>query len=114
MPTMPAATPNSLSGVAGSCRVMAAVIRKAKIGVVELRIVARPASTLRSAQAISVKGMTLLRQAWKRKRRQTAASRGRRRPRDRMTAWRMPPAISVRAAMKVTGGMVATPIRMKV
>src|SRR5262245_61272170 len=37
--------------------------RKAKMGDVELRMVAKPASTVRSAQAISVNGTTLFRQA---------------------------------------------------
>ena len=89
-------------------------MRKAKIGVVELRIVASPASTLVSAQAISVNGIALLRHAWNRNRRQVAASDGRRSPRDRMTTTRIKPAIRVRAAMKVIGGMVATPSLMNV
>lgn len=84
-----------------------------KIGLVELRIVASPASTLRSAQAISVNGMTLLRQAWTRKSRQVAPSRGRRRPRQRSTPSRIAPASSVRAAISVTGGIVSTPTLMK-
>ena len=63
MPAMPAATPNSLRAVTGSWRVTNAVSRKVKIGEVEFRMVARPASTVRSAQAISVNGTTLLRQA---------------------------------------------------
>src|SRR4051812_7097612 len=48
-----------------------------------------------------------------RKRRHVAWSRGRPSPRQRMRARRMPPAINVRAAISVTGGMVATPILMK-
>ncbi len=48
------------------------------------------------------------------KRRQAAKSRGRRSPRQRMTANRTPPAISVRAAISVNGGIVSTPILMKV
>ena len=44
-------------------RVIAAVRRKVKIGDVELRMVARPASRKRSPHAISVHGITLLRQA---------------------------------------------------
>jgi hypothetical protein len=63
MPAIPATTPNSLRGLAGSCRVTRAVNRKVKIGAAELRIVAGPASTNRSPQAISVQGITLLRQA---------------------------------------------------
>jgi hypothetical protein len=85
-----------------------------KIGVAELRIAASPASTDCSAQAISVKGMTLFRQAWRKNRRHVSRSRGRRTCRCRRTASRMPPAISVRAAIKVTGGTVSTPILMKV
>lgn len=111
---MPAPTPISLRTVTGSWRVISAVSRKVKIGEVALRMVARPASTERSAAAISVKGITLLRQAWKAKRRHVAASRGMASPRQRMMANRMPPAIKVRAAMKVTGGIVWTPILMKV
>ena len=64
----------------------ATVSRKVKIGEVELRMVARPASTVCSAQAISVKGTTLLRQACTRKRRQAAASRGSAMPRSRITS----------------------------
>lgn len=87
--------------------------RKTKTGVVALRMVASPASTLRSAQAISVKGSTLLRQAWNRKSRQVARSRGRLKPRQRIIATRTAPAISVRAAISVSGGIVSTPILMK-
>ena len=58
--------------------------------------------------------MTLLRQAWNRKRRQVAASTGILTPRQRMMITSSNPAISVRHAIKVIGGMVATPTRMKV
>ncbi len=81
MPAIPANTPNSFRKVTGSWRVTASVRKKAKIGEVELRMVASPASSERSPQAISVQGMTLLRQAWNRKRRQVAASRGSSTPR---------------------------------
>lgn len=111
---MPAPTPTSLRNVTGSWRVISAVSRKVKIGDVALRIVTRPASIERSAAAISVNGMTLLRQAWNMKRRHMTTSRGMTRPRQRMRPSRMPPAISVRPAMKVTGGIVSTPILMKV
>jgi hypothetical protein len=90
------------------------VIRKAKIGEVEFRMVAKPASTVRSAQAMSVNGITLFKHAWMRKRRHVAWSRDRPSPRQQIRATRMPPAINVRAAISVTGGMVATPILMKV
>ncbi len=76
-------------------------------------MVASPAATPRSAQAISVNGMTLLRQAWTRKSRQLPRSRGRRRPRQPFTASRIAPASSVRAAISVTGGIVSTPTLMK-
>lgn len=85
-----------------------------KIGEVELRMVASPASTLRSAHAMSVNGSTLLRQACSAKRRHIAGSRGSRTPRRRSSASSSRPAISVRAAISVTGGSVCTPILMKV
>ena len=100
--------------VTGSWRVRASVRKNAKIGEVELRMVASPASSARSAQAISVHGITLLRQAWNRKRRQVAASFGNRSPRPCMIASSSRPAIDVRAAIRVTGGIVATPSLMKV
>src|ERR1700741_46117 len=59
MPAMPAITPEALRQEVGSCRVMAMVMRKVKIGVVELRMAARPASRVSSAQAMSVNGKTL-------------------------------------------------------
>ena len=87
-----------------------------KIGDVELRtLVARPASSgERSPQAIMVQGITLLSQAWNMKRRHAAASRGIRTPRQRMIISSSTPAIAVRAAISVIGGMVATPSLMKV
>lgn len=85
-----------------------------KIGEVELRMVASPASTLRSAHAMSVNGSTLFRQACTTKRRHTAGSVGSFTPRMRSTASSSRPAMSVRAAISVTGGIVATPILMKV
>ena len=84
-----------------------------KIGAVELRMVASPASSERSLQASMVQGITLLRQAWNRKRRQVAASLGSVTPRHRMMTSSSSPAIRVRAAIRVTGGMVATPTLMK-
>jgi len=85
-----------------------------KIGDVEFRMVARPASTLRSAHAINVNGNTLSKQACSMKRRQFAASRGSWTPRIQITPSNSEPAKSVRAAMSVTGGIVATPISMRV
>ena len=110
---MPAQTPNSLRGVSASWRVMASVRKKVKIGDVELRMVASPASSERSPQASMVQGITLLRQACNRKRRQVAASIGSVTPRQRMMTSSSSPAIRVRAAIKVIGGIVATPILMK-
>ena len=106
---MPATTPNSfleLSAPRGG--VTASVRKNVKIGDVELRMVARPASSARSPQAIMVQGITLLRQAWNRKRRQFAASVGSLMPRQRMMTSSSKPAISVRPAIRVIGGMVAT------
>jgi hypothetical protein len=60
---MPATTPNSFRKLGVSCRAMASVRKKVKIGEVELRMVARPAPSERSPQAIMVQGITLLRQA---------------------------------------------------
>ena len=48
------------------------------------------------------------------KRRHTPMSRGIAIPRICMTTSNTPPAISVRAAISVTGGIVATPILMNV
>lgn len=45
-------------------------------GEAEFRIVAKPASTERSAHAMSVKGTTLFNNACTKKRRHTAGSRG--------------------------------------
>jgi DNA-binding transcriptional regulator YhcF (GntR family) len=63
---------------------------------------------------IRVKGTTLLRQAWNRKRPQVFRSLGNLSPRNLMIATRIAPAISVLAAINVTGGIVSTPILMKV
>jgi hypothetical protein len=94
--------------------VTTAVSRKVKIGPAELRMVASDASTWRSPQAISVQGMTLLSTAWNAKRCQVAASVGILMPRAHMTTSSSNPAIAVRAAISVIGGMVATPSLMKV
>src|SRR6185503_10136827 len=100
--------------VTASWRVIANVRKNVNIGAVELRMVATPASRVLDPQATIVHGMTLLRQAWNRKRRQVAASMGILTPRQRMMASSSNPAISVRHAIRVTGGMVAAPTRMKV
>ena len=84
------------------------------IGEVELRMVANPASSERSPQAIKVQGITLLRKACNRNRRQVAISRGSLTPRACMITSNSNPAIKVRAAISVIGGMVATPSLMNV
>jgi hypothetical protein len=58
--------------------------------------------------------MTLLRQAWNANRRQVAPSLGIAMPRSRMMTMSSIPAIAVRAAISVIGGIVATPSLMKV
>ncbi len=113
MPAIPAQTPTSFRGVSASWRVIARVRKKVKIGAVEFRMVASPASSERTLQASMVQGITLLRQAWNRKRRQLAASIGSVTPRHRMMTRSNSPAIRVRAAIRVTGGIVVTPTLMK-
>ena len=76
MPTIPATTPTSFRDVTASWRVIANVRKNVNIGAVELRMVATPASSARAPHATIVQGMTLLRHAWNRKRRQFAASAG--------------------------------------
>jgi len=63
MPIIPETTPNSLRPVACWRPAMSHVRTNVKIGEVEFRMVARPASTDFSAQAINVNGNTLLRNA---------------------------------------------------
>ena len=77
---------DSFRDVTASWRVMASVRKNVNIGAVELRMVATPASSVRDPQATIVHGMTLLRQAWNRSRRQVVASMGIRTPRQRMMA----------------------------
>ncbi len=113
IPAIPATTPINFLKLSASCRVTASVRKNVKIGEVELRMVARPASSERSPQAIIVQGITLLRQAWNRNRRHVAASVGKLMPRHRITTTSSNPAISVRPAIRVIGGMVATPTLMK-
>jgi hypothetical protein len=114
MPAIPVRTPNSFRKLSVSWRVMASVRKKVNIGDVELRMVASPASSERSLQAINVQGITLLRKACNMKRRHVSASRGRLSPRARITTSNSNPAIRVRAAIRVVGGMVATPSLMNV
>ena len=68
----------------------------------------------RSAHAINVKGTALLSTACSANRRHITTSFGNRKPRQCRTPSRISPAISVRTAMNVTGGMVSTPILMNV
>ena len=86
-----------------------------KIGEVEFRIVARPASTDCSAHAISVNGNHAVEAGLE----QEAApergnSLGSATPRNRSTASSTMAAIVVRPAIKVTGGIVSTPTLMNV
>jgi hypothetical protein len=77
-------------------------------------MVARPASSDCSAQAIRVKGATLFSRAWTKNRRQIPKSRGNAIPRAYIHARRSEPAMRVLAAMNVSGGIVSTPTLMKV
>jgi len=77
-------------------------------------MVARPASTDCSAQAIKVNGITLLRQACNRKRRQSARPVGIAMWRQRRTPTSTTAAMVVRAAMSVIGGIDSTPTLMNV
>jgi hypothetical protein len=54
MPAIPAKTPNSFRKLGVSWHAIASVKKNVKSGDVELRMVARPASSDRSPQAISV------------------------------------------------------------
>lgn len=114
MPTSPTTMPNSLRRVNGSWRVISHVPRKAMTGDAELRMVANPASTERSAHAMSVNGTALFKHACRKKRRHIAKSRGIAIRRAFIQNRRVDPAIRVRAAISVSGGMVVTPIRMNV
>lgn len=62
---------------------------------------------------MSVNGTTLLRQACTRNDRQAVRSFGRAMPRSRSNISSKRPAMMVRAAMNVTGGIVPTPTLMK-
>jgi hypothetical protein len=105
MPTKPAPTPKSLRRVTTSWRATNAVSMKAKIGDVEFRMVARVASVVCWAHAMRVNGTTLLRQACMKNRCHELASLGSITPRQRMTSSSNAPAINVRTAISVTGGM---------
>src|SRR5439155_20916933 len=87
---------------------------KGKNSADEFRLGARPASTDCSAQEIKVKGITLLRQAWNRRRRQTARSVGIDMRCQRNTPSNTTAAIVVRGAISVTRGIDSTPSLMNV
>ena len=110
VPARPKIAPSSLSSVAGSCRVMPQVMRKAKIGVVEASTTVGAAATYCCAQVIIRNGIVELMVCWNANSFQAFASVGRRRPRIRKTAIRNSAAISERAEMKVTGGIEPSPI----
>ena len=89
---------------------MPQVMRKAKIGVVEASTTVGAASTYCCAQVIIRNGMVELMVCCWANSFQALASVGSRRPRKRSTAMRKAAAISERAEMKVTGGIVPSPI----
>ena len=96
--------PANFKNVAGSCRVMPQVMRKAKIGVVEASTVAIDAGTYCCPQVIIRNGIVELMVCCWANSFQALASVGRRSPRARRIARRKKAAISERAEMKVIGG----------
>jgi hypothetical protein len=90
--------------------VMLQVIRKAKIGVVDASTTVGAASTYCCAEVIIRNGMVELMLCWKANSFHALASVGRRIPRMCKTTIRNSAAISERAEMKVTGGIVPSPI----
>ena len=115
MPVMPATTPNSLRAVTASCRTSSTVSRKVKIGEVELRMVARPASTVFSRPRDQREGDDAVEAGLDQEAQpQPAVPRQRDAAQRASPASRIDPAIKVRAAIKVTGGIVSTPTLMKV
>src|ERR1700712_5355631 len=105
VPARPSIAPASLSSVAGSCRVMPQVIRKAKIGVVEASTTVGAAGTYCCAQEIIRNGIVELMVCWKANSFQALMSVGMRRPRAYRIVIRKAAAISERAEMKVIGGI---------
>src|SRR5688572_8359574 len=110
VPAEPKKAPASFSSVAGSCRVMAQVIRKAKIGVVEASTTVGAAATYCCAQVIIRNGTVELMVCCCANSFQALASVGSRIPRMYRTTRRKSAAISERAEMKVIGGIEPRPI----
>ena len=110
VPARPRTAPASFSSVAGSCRVMPQVIRKAKIGVVEASTTVVAAGTYCCAQVIIRNGIVELMVCCWANSFQAVASVGIRIPRRRRMTSRKAAAISERAEMKVSGGIEPSPI----
>ena len=110
VPASPRMAPSSFSSVAGSCRVMPQVMRKAKIGVVEASTTVFAAGTYCCAQVISRNGNVELMVCCWANIFQALPSAGNAIPRTRRITSRKPAAISERAEMKVIGGIEPTPI----
>ena len=110
VPARPSTAPASFSSVAGSCRVMPQVIRKAKIGVVEASTTVGAAGTYCCAQVIIRNGIVELMVCCCANSFQALACDGSRMPRRCRMMSRKPAAISERAEMKVIGGIEPSPI----
>jgi hypothetical protein len=110
VPVRPKMAPASFVSVAGSCRVIPHVMRKAKIGVVEASTTVGAAGTYCCAQVIIKNGIVELMVCWNANSFQAAASVGMRMPRSRKMTSRKTAAISERAEIKVIGGIEPRPI----
>lgn len=108
VPARPRIAPVSLSSVAGSCRVISEVIRKAKIGVVEASTTVFEAGTYCCDQVMIRNGKVELINCWVANSFQAFASVGMLTPRIHRIANRKAAAISERAEMKVMGGIVSS------
>src|SRR6185437_905907 len=113
VPARPRIAPASLSSVAGSCRVMLQVIRKAKIGVVAASTTVLADGTYCCAQVMVKNGIVELMICWNANNFQACNSLGNEMPRSRSTASRNIAAISERVVMKVIGGIDSRPILVK-
>ena len=110
VPARPRTAPASFISVAGSCRVMAQVITKAKIGVVEASTTVLEAGTNCCAQVIIKNGMVELMVCWNANSFHALGSVGMRMPRSVRMMVRNSAAVSERAEMKVIGGIEPRPI----
>src|SRR6516164_10001352 len=110
VPARPSTAPANFKSVAGSCRVKAQVMTKAKIGVVEASTTVLAAGTYCCAQVMIRNGKVELMVCWNANSFQALASVGIGIFRTRKTASRKNAAISERAEMKVTGGIEPSPI----